>query len=339
MICVIFSHMIPYYNFDNSPMLIPILVFKGFARATINYTFFYISGYGFRPKSVKVMLQKTFSELIKPYILVAILTVLLLPIVHYIYFGWWPGAIGEGIKYFYSFLLGISESRYPKVLFGYELYNCAVVWFLLALFVAHNMLNLILKVKGEMKQHILVGMCVLVGYLFDLIDITYFCLAKGLVATGYCYAGYLLKKNRFFNREKHPKYFMPCVVGITVIYVLWNIYREFNGSYSFTFIDVVCIYFSAFLLLYCGVLIGQKEWRGCSWIKQIGMYTYWIMCIHSVEGVCLLWYRWGQIMAEHQLLGFIIDTALRAVIIGSSCVILKKISKYQYSRRKMRNAA
>ena len=337
MIGIVIVHMLAPYNFDEFALKTPMNLFVSFAGATVNYTFFYISGYGFKPKPVKTTLKKTCSDLLKPYAYVAVFTIILLPVVHYLSFGWWPGAIGEGIKYFFSFLLGISESKYAKVVFGYELYNCAVVWFLLALFVSHNLLNLILKLKDEWKQHIVVVICVSVGYVLHCIDMTYFCLAKGLLATGYCYAGYLLKKHKFFGREKYPKGIFWIVTIATLLHTASIFTRRLAGEYGFELVDFFGSFFSGFFLMSCGVFMSQLEWKGLEWIRKIGMYTYWIMCIHSVEGVCLLWYRWATMMEGRQPLAFVIELLIRAAIIGTSCVVIKKISKFNYARRKVQN--
>lgn len=39
-------------------------------------------------------------------------------------------------------------------------------------------------------------------------------------------------------------------------------------------------------------------------------------------------------MAEHQVLGFLIEISIKAVIYTAVCLILKRITRYQYLRKR-----
>lgn len=335
MMFVVIGHMMNYYDVSKMPVLTPVLMLLAFAASGLMPLFFVISGFGFKEKPVGVMLKKTANELLKPYLLVMFFVALLFPVIHFLTYRWWPGAVNEAIRYVLAYLVGVAGPG--KVLFGYSLYECTVVWFLLAMFVAMNILNLILKIQNECAQAILVAVSIFAGWGLYSLDFTYYCIPQGLVAVGFCYIGYLLKKNRILERAKSTK----ALYGIYLILFFITLWRSmsdrFNmayGQFDHFWLEYLCAACSGILFLFWGAYVGQTEWRGLDWIRKIGMYTYWIMCVHSVEQTCIPWYKWSNMMADHPLLGCIMELSIKAAIYTVVCLILKRITRYQYLRRR-----
>ena len=323
MLTIIVVHMLMYYDLSIYPWSAPLYAWRTFSSSIILPMFVFISGYSFKPKGVGVILKKTLGEMIKPYLWVTLFFALLFPVCQYINYHNWSAVLMADLRYVLAYLLGISESG--KVVFGLELYHCSVVWFLLALFWALNFLNLILKVKWEWVQIALVLVCQFVGMWLSAIGFTYFCIAKGFLAVIYCYAGFFLKKHNFFTK-----------VNIHVIALLAVLCGLLIGlQIKFNLMSLTCTLATALFLPFCGVYISRFNPKGFEWLKQLGTYSYWIMCIHCVEINCIPWPRWAGFMAHNPLLAFAVDACVKAVILVGGCTVLKKIMKLKYNRRKV----
>lgn len=337
MMFVVIGHVFSYYDVAKMPFLNPLLILMFFTANGLMPLFFIISGLGFKEKPVGVMLKKTASELLMPYGLVTVFTTLLFPVAHYLTYRWWPGALSETLRYFLAFAFGISKSG--KVLFGYSLYECTAVWFFLAMFVALNLLNLILKVRHEAAQAAFVVACVLAGWGCYVLDFTYYCIPQGLAAVGYYYVGYLFKKHKILERAKSSKARFGLYLALLIVTILQILHGRFNLAYGLfehfglEYLGTVC---TGILFLFWGAYGGQAECNGLNWIRKIGIYTYWIMCIHGVEQTCIPWYQWSSIMEGHQFLGFLIEIGIKTILYIVVCLILKKVTRYQYLRRRTR---
>lgn len=338
MIFVVIGHVTYYFDVSKMSIIAPIFMLLTFVSNGLIPLFFIISGYGFKKKSVGAMLKDTARDMIKPYIVVMVLVTLFFPIAHYLTFRWWPGAMQETIRYLLAFLTGVA--RPGKIMFGYSLYDCAVVWFFLAMFVAMNILNLILKIQREYVQAALVAVCILTGWGLFSIGFTYYCIPQGFVAVGFCYIGYLFKQYRVLERAKSTK----VLYGIYLVLFLITLWQSQNCRFGLAYgyfenfgRDYFCAACTGILFLLLGAYCGQAEWDGLNWIRKVGLFTYWIMCIHSVEEICIPWYKWSETMANHQLLGFTIEMGIKTIIYTVVCLILKKITKYLYIKRRGNN--
>jgi len=334
MILLIWGHKIPYYG-DRLPDFIKAIEpVMGFLRYGTNPAFFMIAGFGFRATNGKKCLSKTFGDLVKPYLYVMAAYAVCFPLLHYAVFRWWPGAIHEAIRFLLAFLLGLPRSG--KVFLGYELYECSVVWFLLSLFISLNVLNWILNRKGEKLQHILVLVCFAVGYLLMKADFIYYCIPQGLIGVGCCYAGFLIKKKKLYNSKRLP---VICIalVAATVVQLIWGGFSMAGGTSVLGVFDLILSGCTGALVLFMGIWIGNLEWRALDPIKTIGVYTYWLICIHSVDMSCIPWYQWSNYMSSRPLLGLAIEITISGLIMTIGCVVLKKIAKWRHKRRSLAN--
>ena len=335
MLVVILVHMFPYYDLSRYPVLTPFLSLAQIAAYGAMAVFYIMSGYGFKERSVKATLKKTFDEMIKPYLVVMVCAAFLFPIVHFLNYRWWPNAIRETGKLVLAFLVGAKESG--KTLFGYEIYSCSVAWFLLAMFTAHNVLNLILKIKNMKLQALTAVFLFFAGFALYQIDFFYYCIPDALMMVEAIYIGYIVKKYKLMNQLVNSRtvcFFLWMLAGMAVILQQNGALYE-NSPYFVKNLVNQCI---SYLLLFYGIKADRYENKAADLFRTIGIYTYWIMCIHCVELVVIPWYRWGAVMSAHPVLAFLIDGCVKAVIILSGCKMLKTISKYNYKRKMKRYA-
>lgn len=330
LIALILGHSAPRYDMDQLKFLLPIVAVLTPFKAGTNPMFFLISGFTFREKPVKKMLEKSSSSLLKPYLYVLLFIAVLFPLNHYLCYRWWPGAWEETVRTVLAFLLGVPESG--EMVFGYSLYENSVVWFLLALFIAQNLLNLVLKVKNEYLQFAGATCCFLVGYALRCLDFSYFCLPQGLLGTGYCYIGYMLKKHNFFTNGKKQIAAYVILIVVTVCSLLFDEVSMTHGTPKFGLASYLGAACAGILLMAVGVHAGRLEWRCLDWIKKTGVYIFWIICIHSVEMTCVRWYMLTEYFAERQIIALAIELCAKLTIFILVVLVLKQISKRNYRR-------
>lgn len=332
-ILVVISHTYGHYDWSQSGMHQVFTIVSCVFGTGILTAFFIVTGFGLKAKPPKAMLKKSFSDLIVPYLWIMAAYIVVFPLVRYPITGSWPVVLDQAARFGIAFLLGYA--RYGKVLFGVQIFWCTAAWFLLATFIALNVLNLILRLKNQVAQVVCVVLCAVIGNLLFSVEFFYFCIPQGLRAVGYLYIGYLIKKYDLFWRLQSnvwtyvvllPFCLIEMKLGTLDNTVFLNVLLEYFGSaFSAIFFLLVCVY------------LGTFEWKGLDWIKRAGIYSYWIICLHSVEMDIIPWHLNAQLFSQHPLLGFGIELFLKAAIIIIGCFILKKIAKERYKRRSIVN--
>lgn len=333
MILMILSHTLGRYNFQQyRSFMVLSSVLACIGPASIS-ALFVISGMGFREKSWKVMLKKSFVDMIVPYLLVTAAYAVFFPLVRYPFTGSWKEVYTYGIRYVLAFLLG--NIRYGRIVFGQELYWCTSMWFFLGLFIATNLLNGIVKMKKVSHQVICVVVLVLLGNYMFAKDIWLFCIDRGLRSLGLCYLGYIIKQYKLYDRLRVSVWSYILVLPIMVLQpklmqldqtVFSNVLFAYLGECYFTL-----------PVMFAGVLLGKPDWTALSWLKKIGMYSYWIVCLHGFETEAFPWFIMCQSLQDRQLAAFGLEMLIKIVFITAGCIVIKKISMYRY-RRKMRKA-
>lgn len=345
MILIVVDHMISHYDVaaflpNNSALWIFAFLIR-LIGVGINPVFFVIRGYMFKEKPAQKMLKKSFSACIKPYIYMMLAVAVLYPAVFSIQYGFGPAAFQQAARWVLAFLFGLHDPAVKqKVIFGIEVRACWVAWFLLAMFLASNVFNLILKVKKTAAQIALAMLSVVTGYVLSLTGFTYFCLPQGLIAVGYYCAGYMLRKTNFFDRKRSVQ------IGVCFLLLAVTVWEAIYGNCSLPYneyknglLEFVGTCCAGSLLLILSLRLGQWEWKGLDWMKQIGIYAFWVMCIHGVELICLPWAKIVKAMPEHPLLAFAIEIALKVLIFAVSCTVLKRISQRKYQRMRAKKCS
>lgn len=331
MVAIILGHMHSTVAWKTEPVLTGIFWTMSVLRAALIPIFMIISGFGFKEKSPLKMLQKTFCELIIPYLLVALGYALIYPMVTYLQFGSWTDAFYETGRILLAFLLGIPKSG--KIIFGIKTAWCSATWYFLALFCALNIFNLTQKIKNNIVQIFLVILCVTVGYQLIIRDFNYYCIPQGLMSVGYCYIGYQMKRNKLIERYCTKPWIYVILFPIALAQIKWGYFDLCYGIFNNGILDYIGSGCYGIFLIFVGVYLGQFQWKALDGFKQIGIYTYWIICIHSFELLCFPWNNLSQIHPSHQIIVFLFAIAAKILIIISGCFILKKITKYFYKRR------
>ena len=334
MICVVIGHATFHYNMENV-YFFRTLVSKPPEVGFLMPMFFIISGYTFKEKSPGKILKTTFKQLIVPYVIVMVIYVLLYPLTFYLAYHGWSYGLYEDALYLIAFLLGIPTPG--KILFGHTMYHCSAVWFFLALFIATNVLNLILKTKLKSKrgtdifQFILVLLFTFAGYIIVLYDFNFYCLPQGLMAISPMYLGYMLKKHKLMDKAMYSVWTYVVLVPVMAIHFTWGYMDLARGIFS----HGIATYFlgcgSGLLLIILSLHLNRYEWKILNLIRIIGTYTYWIICIHVIENGCMHWWAFADAIGNDN--AYFLEILIKAVIITFFCIVLKKATKYRYKRK------
>ena len=332
MLSVVFVHIYGNTVVDYSDTIMAkALLILSLLSMGANAFFLITIGYNTKKQEVRKYLQKTYKTYLKPYIVAMLFVVFLFPIVHFLTFRWWPGAINETIKYLLAFVFGISGGH-NTIVFGYQVYECSVVYFLLICFISTNIFNLILKTNKRIQPFIVL-LFVVAGYLLCKLGFFYYCIPQGLFSVLYIYIGYLLNEYLILEKKKAKS----IIAIFSIISFVYSLIYESSISFAFCkwnnfFIDNVVTLGCGLLLILLETLI-EEHTKPCfikSQIKKIGFYVPWIMCIHSVEMSCIPWYILRLNFINDKNIVLIIEYVLRIILINLCCIGIKKYKKYTY---------
>lgn len=255
--------------------------------------FFFVTGYFLKIRPIGIELKLSSKRLLVPYAFTALcicIAALCEDISHYT---WADGSHTQGtiIKY----LLGFKGEVSPEWLVG----AIGVPWFILAMFWARIILVtgllVLTRMKGvdPTKKDMLLCLATLVlgivGLTLQKNVFVPFCIPQGLLATGFIYAGYLIKKHNVLDG--------PVLKQIFPFVTLVWLYSWSQGGVGMS----SCWYptgqifgmvgaLGAFIALFAIVkkLYDRKVllWR-C--IHFWGRYSLVFYCVHAIEHSCSNW--------------------------------------------------
>lgn len=334
---VIFCHLSINYPVSEVPLLAPAYVFINIVSSGLMPMFFIISGYGFKKKQAGKMLKKTFNESFGALFFSLIVFSVLVPLAYYPVFKHsvmkWVEVSARRVL---SWLLALPTAKF---ILGVELLPISALWFLIALFWAQNILNQIVRIKNLFLQIGCVGLSVLLGLYLYSIGFVFYCIPQGFVAVFFCYIGYILKSYSLLEKYIHKVW--PYLVMVPVCLVHFALVGRKGGlpfdlaSGKFGFFDFIAATISGLLFVFIGVLAGRCTWKWAEWIKNIGVHTYWILCLHSIEILGIPWWEISQEKTNSYLF-FGIEIFIKIVLITSGCMMLKKISYYRYMKKRVK---
>ncbi|MBQ0026338.1 MAG: acyltransferase [Lachnospiraceae bacterium] len=331
MICIVFGHSSSMYLPDQADMNPALVYIIKFIASATNPLLFICSGMLYKDKDPKKLLKATFHDLIIPYLWVGLGVTICFPIVSYILFHSLENALSETFKYIVTFLLGYQASG--ETIFGISVYECAVVHFLLALFIANNLLNLILKIKNDIIAGAICLASAFASVFLYAAGLRVYCIPEGLMALMFVYAGYMIKKYDLINKVNSKPWLYLIIFAISCVAVRVGSFDMVHSEYNYPVLDSIGVLFPAFFLLAIGLIIGQSDNKFLDIFKTIGMYAYWILCLHSIELICIPWYKWMTKFENHKVLAYIGEMCINIAFIAIGCYIIKKYTSLKYRRK------
>lgn len=326
-ILVVVGHMRDRFAPEQIPLLTPLFVLLWAFGAGLMPMFFIVSGLTFKEKSCGKILQKSFSEMVVPYLWSIPLVIVLLPLLHYPAIYPRVDILKRLAQRLGGLLLGLPAS---KTILGYELLPNGVLWFFLTLFISQNLLNLIVKIKKPAVQILAALVCAISGYVLRELGFIYFCIPHGMMAAGFCYAGYAIKKRKLLERWMHSPWAYIVLIPLYCVQYFFGGFNMASGEYA------LVSYFSAgcggILLLLLALWCSRLEWSGLDGIRKLGMQSFWLIYTHGIEHMVIPWY---ELAVENSslTLAFLVEVGLKVMIFMTGCMIFKKISQIKYHKR------
>lgn len=341
MLLVILGHTASLYDLKGIEMhqgyLLVIQLFFQIFLVGLMPAFFLVSGYGFRKRSLKKCIKQQAAMILRPYGYVAVATVISHLFIHYLSFGCWRSAVKESIKIAVGFLLALPGST---ELFGTVFFSCGAIWYLAALFFAWIFLTWIMEKLPERRVPAGVAGAVLLGWLIGRNRVVPFCLSQALIAVGGLYAGYQMKKKRWFTRPLNLLW-LTGGFGAVLLSLVITIYSDkidnmADGVWALGPFSIVLDFFLGLMLLELFLELGRCRNGVFRMIERIGRYSLWIFCVHTVEMLALPWYLFAAHWEEHPVAGFLLQFVLRSMIIFLVCVVIRNKKVFVRGNRKRR---
>lgn len=315
-----------YWEYDilSNPLIMALGLFGKIFIYGIAPSFFMLCGYGVRKMPVLNTARHQAKYFLKPYFLVAAVTVILI-LAKTIVAG---GSIGESLRYYgLPYLLAYCPGERPFL--GVEMSSIGPIWFFVTFFFSTILLNVVLKEDRMWIQIALLVMVAAIGVTLRYVTLP-FCFQQTLICTGYMYVGWLMKKKKLLA-EKIPLYFLILslvfILGISLkgnVEVSQNVWEQ-------GLTDLVASYFAGFLLLLVGYQAGRFRGRVASWLAWMGQNALYICCIHTVAYTILPWDQLAAVFAEQKILGACLEMLIHFIIAVGGTMLL---NAYLRKRRK-----
>lgn len=337
-ICVVLSHTLATYKFDgsNASSLVALHFFLTLVGPFLMPALFIVSGYGFKEREPMKCLKKTAEGMLVPYFWIALAYATITPLLYVLCGESLAERQSRILGYLAAYLFGLS--KYGVDLGWIQAREISASWFFLASFVALNVLNLILKLKNLWAQIGCVGLCLAAGIVLDKLGFIYFCVPQGLVSVAFCYIGYTIKKYKLFDWFNAKPYVLVLLFLAAAAEYYWGLFTLSRFKFNNALLDCIGAGCGGILIVIAGIYLGKFDWKATDWLKQVGVYSYWVLAIHCFEMDGVPW-NFIQRAPAHPFPLFCLEVAVKAAELIAVCYCLKQLSKYRYRRRIAKNAA
>lgn len=282
-----------------------------------------IAGYGFRKMSIDKSLKLYTKELLKPYFFTMAAVTILNFCLHYAFFRWIPGALEETLKVFLGMAYGVSKNT---VIGQLTLFANGAVWYLLAMFWALFVYNIIVTyVNEKYVSYVSIGISI-IGWLLSYWKYTPFCISQGLVSVFYIHIGHYLKKKRKLITEYGFKEIILFIFGVIIPNIILLAFGMVNNMgdnvYSLGPISYIESGLWGVGIIFAFLKLNVFRGKISRIIRNIGRYSLYVMCVHTVEQIAVPWYLLADGINNKVVAFFVIFfVRLFLITIGCVCVI------------------
>ena len=286
--------------------------------------FYAINGFQFRPAaSIKQSVKKYAKAYLSMYLHIAVGAVgLLLFINPY-----------EALQYVMGFLLG---NLCDIQIGSYTLVYTAMGWFLLTLFWASILMDIVLKIRNKVFRIACITVLALLGVYLELNSITFYCICRALSALPSVYIGYCMYTGEWLTKlETSGKKVVPYLLfAVTIPLCIWYFY----GPKWVMYLTIICeMVFGCMVICFSRDTI-QASNRLMELLRKVGRYTPRIIIVHSVEMICIKW--WGVVarlqFISSDTLRYFVLFGLKSIVVFLGCILMGKLDRWekQWKRKK-----
>lgn len=290
--------------------------------------FFILSGYLFRKtsESTFAFIKHKWRLYIKPYIILAVLNYAICLFDKYLEMGICEKWKGLALRY----LIGLAYSRGT----WYWMPNCSPIWFLTAIFAATVLFAWIMK-TSKVQQYVLIGLCVLLAWIFCSIDLIKlpWNMDSAIWGVPFMYFGYVLKDCQIMERAASHKgsstLLAVCLFGIGGV-------AGYINPVDYVSMDsVICgnvfLCYGSALCISTGLLLVVYLWiPKCKVLECYGRNTIVILGFNYVVNT-LVYDIWNVMFQERTVPGeWLIQCFVQIVLLG--------LLAYAYQQMKRRRS-
>lgn len=184
--------------------------------------FFIVSGYFFRQREIKAVIDNGIRRLIVPYIVICIVAAIIRIV------------FGYGLRDFILSAVWGNGSSMNTARFFSSIPNIGPIWFLLALFWSWIVFHFIIKIKNQNHALFVIAVIFLVSTLLGrFVFVAPLSVLSGLCALPFMYFGYYSKKNEIKSSMQIP---LLIIWGGVILFSHMNIARCY---FEFFYIDIL----------------------------------------------------------------------------------------------------
>lgn len=319
MILIVLVHTFNLRNGVNSIVTAVFLAFFAVISGTIMPSFMMASGYGLRKMSTIKCIRQQTKMMLVPYGYTLLGTTALHLLTRY----WLSRSVRTTLLQTWQVVGGfLMALPAPKEIHGLLYYNCGPMWYMIAIYLGWIILNFLMEKVSEKHLPLAVLLTVTLGWGLGLLKLTYFCLPQAMIASGFLYIGYILKKTKAFQSGWIPShwYFYIIAAVITILTVFWA-GRTDNMAESIWNLGIISILINAFLgtgILYLLLLVNDVPFIGKHTVSSIGHNSLYIFAVHTAEMHGIPWYLIQEKLSNSPLLACLITLVLRTVFITAA---------------------
>lgn len=257
--------------------------------------FFFVTGYFLKTRPLHTEIGTSLKRLIIPYIFSVFCILLIISFLDFTDKGWIDIACLKDNSL--RFLLGFKGGTAPEWLHG----EIRALWFFLALFWARAIVVFLINtIKSASALCIIILILSLLGAFCGEHYFVPFCIPLGISATGFVYAGFLIRKYNLLKSAKITTFF-------PVLLILW-LYSWTQDGVNIAFFHYPTGYifglfgaFGAFYSLYKFVqYFFNKESIFWKFVLWGGRYSIVIYSLHAIDENTIKW----KILAHHLHISF-----------------------------------
>lgn len=306
----------PLAQYANSPQLT-----KRIFLDVFSFTFdgsipllFLMCGYGWRKRKHEKAVKTQCAELVKPYILVVLATVLLA--VLYCLF-----KEENLLACFKRYLLPYFLAW--ETIMGSPMENIGPVWCLVTYCFSSILFNAILQEEDEWIHWVVLALLVGSSVLMHNHAMP-FCIIQTMVCTAYMYIGWKMKKTGFLTKE------IPVYLCLALfLFPFVASYKQFSLFSTQLWprgaVTLLSSLFSGIVLLFVLLKMNRFEGRIAEWIRWLGRNAMPVACAHTVF---FIWFPlFVPIRADNSLQKIVFFLLLSAFFIVTACGTVFLITK------------
>ena len=272
--------------------------------------FYIISGYGFRGEKNVSCMKKQLSFLLKPYLVLAVATILCSLIKMAIMSEYTMQDVKSLVVSFLTF------STIGGTIGGVETISVGPIWFCIELCIAWIILNLIFSLKNKKAIYISLAILMIVGVLSERLPYNIYGRTQFIPAVFFIFVGYLLRDKKLFQKENKYtclKYVAVVIVAVLVIMINGVVVAASNYMGRYYVLGVLSAASMGVVLLRLYMILNSKV--NMKLFKKIGRNTYDIIYIHNFEYLVVPWDKIMNYVDLPMIVEGLLVTVLRCILI------------------------